>query len=92
MSNTPPALAAVIRGIPGLGVAEERLRANTVPVLNIIGERDGFLPDVKALHESMARHRLLVLPGMTHGNAGAVERFLPELIGFLESITPRPVA
>ncbi len=91
LSNDTGALAAILRNLEGLDVTEAQLRANTVPVLNIIGDRDGFLPDAIALHESMAQHQLLVLPGMTHGNAGGAAEFLPALSGFLRSHTPAPI-
>jgi pimeloyl-ACP methyl ester carboxylesterase len=90
LSNDTGALAAILRNAE-LDVTEAQLRANTVPVLGIIGDQDGFLPDAIALHECMAQHQLLVLPGMTHASAGGAPDFLPALIGFLRSHTPAPV-
>jgi len=88
VSNDTLALTAAVRGIHGLDVTEEQLHANAVPVLTIVGGSDGLFPDAQALHDHMACHRLVVLPGMTHGNAGGAAAFLEELQDFLKKHTP----
>ena len=40
LTNDQKALAAVIRGMPELAVTEEKLKANKMPTLALIGELD----------------------------------------------------
>lgn len=89
LSGMSLSLAAVVRGLQGLDVTEEQLRANTVPVLTLIGDKDGLLPDAQALHDHMANHKLVILPGADHGSAGGAASFLPELEAFMQNSTPK---
>ncbi len=89
LSGMSHSLAAVVRGMPGLDVTEEQLRANTVPVLTIIGDKDGLLSDAQALHDHMANHTLVILPGANHGSAVGAVSFLPELEPFMQNSTTK---
>lgn len=86
--NDSQALAALMRGFPGLSVTEEQLRSNKVPALTLIGSRDGFLPEAKALADHMANHELAVLEGADHMDADRTEPFLTKLRAFLAAHTP----
>lgn len=86
--NDPIALAAVLRGFPGLAVSEAALRANAVPALTIIGSEDGFLPDARALNARMSNHTLVVVEGKNHMNIPTADAFLPALQRFLAEHTP----
>ncbi|MFM1920934.1 MAG: hypothetical protein RLZZ303_2568 [Candidatus Hydrogenedentota bacterium] len=81
--NDPLALAAVARASNNLNVTSEKLRHNTVPVLTIIGEGDGLLPEAKLLHDLMPHHTLIVLPGRHHLNTTTAPEFQPQLLEFL---------
>ncbi len=89
LSGMSSSLPAVVRGLHGLDVTEAQLCANTVPVLTIIGDKDGLLPDAQALHDLMANHKLVILPGETHGSAGGAVSFLPELEAFMQNSTTK---
>jgi pimeloyl-ACP methyl ester carboxylesterase len=89
LSGMSRSLAAVVRGLHGLDVTEEQLRANTVPVLTIVGGKDGLLSDARALHDHMANHKLVILLGADHGSAGGAASFLPELEAFMQNSTPK---
>jgi pimeloyl-ACP methyl ester carboxylesterase len=92
LSNDRLALAAAVRGIQGLDVTEEQLRANKVPVLTLVGDKDGLFPDAQALHEHLANNTLVVLPGADHGSTGGDAAFLRNLETFLENNSTRPLA
>lgn len=81
--NDPRAMAAVMRGFQGLAVSEAELRANTIPVLTIVGGIDGLLPSAKALAERMANHKLVVLDGKDHMTTTPSKAFIEELMAFL---------
>lgn len=89
LTGSSLAFAAVTRGAHGLDVTEDQLRNNNIPVLTLIGDKDGLLPDAQTLHAHMAMHQLIVLPGMTHGNAGGSGAFLADLEEFLQSNSPK---
>jgi pimeloyl-ACP methyl ester carboxylesterase len=90
LSGSSRPFAAAARGSHDLGVTENQLRDNKVPVLTLIGDKDGLFPNAQALHDRMAKHQLVVLPGMTHGSAGGDAAFLQGLEVFLQSNTPKP--
>lgn len=85
--HDPLALAAVSRGGAELSVTEAELRANTVPILTIIGSEDGLLPEAEALTATMANHQLVVLEGKSHTNTAVPGKFLDELKKFLAAHT-----
>ena len=86
--NDAHALAAVARSSPELGVTEEMLQKNTVPVLTMVGEKDGFLPEARDLHAHMAQHTLIELPRKTHMDADVASAFLKNLQSFLREHSP----
>lgn len=86
--HDPHALAAVSRGSAQLSLTEAELRANTVPVLTIIGSEDGLLPEAQALAATMANHKLIVLEGKNHNNTDVSAAFLDELRKFLKAHSP----
>jgi pimeloyl-ACP methyl ester carboxylesterase len=86
--NDPLALAAVARASRGLGVTDVQLRANIVPVLTVIGENDGLLPEAQALHERMANHELVILPGKNHMNTDSSKAFRANIEKFLQQNAP----
>lgn len=85
--HDPLALAAVSRGGAELNVTEAELRANTVPVLTIIGSEDGLLPEAEALTGVMANHQLVVLEGKNHNTTSGSKPFLDELRRYLAAHT-----
>lgn len=88
--NDPVALAAVSRGANNLHVTEQQLRHNQVPVVTLIGENDGLLPDARHLHQHMANHTLIILPGKNHMTASGSPDFLTHLLDFLQAELPAP--
>lgn len=81
--HDPKALAAVSRGGSQLSLTEAELRANTVPVLTIIGGEDGILPEAEALTAVVTNHHLVVLEGRNHNTTSGSKPFLDELQQFL---------
>ena len=87
--HDPQALAAVSRGSVQLSLTEAELRANTVPVLTIIGSEDGLLPEAQALAATMANHQLVVLEGKNHNTTSGSTPFFAELQQFLATHTTK---
>lgn len=77
--NDVPAIVNVFKSFEGLVVAEASLRANTVPVLTLIGTKDGLFDIAKRLDEVMANHALAVFEGRDHATLLLDRRFLPSL-------------
>ncbi len=65
-TNDTKALAAVIRSIDDLEVAEEELRKNTVPTLSVVGSRDPFRIQVERMTGVMNNHRAIIIDGANH--------------------------
>lgn len=65
-TNDPLALAAAIRGMAQLGITEEILRANEVPVLAVIGSLDPLKAGVDAMTGVMAGLEVKVIDGADH--------------------------
>lgn len=86
--NDAHALAAVARSSPDLSVSEDMLQRNAVPVLTIVGEKDGFLPEARDLHAHMPHHTLIELPRKTHMDTDVASAFLRNLEDFLKANTP----
>jgi pimeloyl-ACP methyl ester carboxylesterase len=82
-TNDPKALAAVVRGFPGLAVAPEKLKKNQVPTLALIGELDPLKPGVDSLQGEMANLKVVVIPGADHVTAISSPEFLKSLTEFL---------
>lgn len=86
--NDASALAGVARSSPDLSVSEEMLQRNPVPVLTIVGEKDGFLPEARDLHAHMPHHTLIELPHKTHMDTDVASAFLRNLEDFLREHSP----
>jgi pimeloyl-ACP methyl ester carboxylesterase len=50
-------------------ISSDELRANKVPTLALVGERDRRVPDVKRLAGVMSNLEVVVLPGATHATS-----------------------
>jgi len=89
--NDPLALAAVARG--GLPqVPEAKIRANKVPALALIGERDPLKAGVDHLDGMMPNLKVVVIPGATHLTAFASPVFIENLKSFLAEHPAKPKA
>lgn len=85
LTNDSKALAACIRGIKGLEVPEEKLKANKVPVLAIIGEKDPLKAGVDEMESRMSNLKVIVLPGADHMTCFTQPKFIADLKEFLAS-------
>ncbi len=96
LTNDQKALAAVIRGMPGLAVTEEQLKANKVPTLSLIGEIDPLKLGVDELEKRMKNLKVVVIEGADHMTAFTNPVFKTELRDFLTAHAPvdskKPVA
>jgi pimeloyl-ACP methyl ester carboxylesterase len=78
-------LAACIRGIKNLEVPEEKLKANQVPVLAIIGEKDPLKAGVDEMESRMSNLKVIVIPGADHMTCFTQPKFINDLKAFLAS-------
>ena len=85
LGNDAKALAACLRGIPGLAVTEEQLKANQVPALAIIGETDPLKTSVNNLKKVTPNLRVEVIEGADHGAAISSPKFVSDLTEFLKA-------
>ncbi len=83
LTNDPKALAACIRGMKGLAVPEECLKANQVPVLAIIGDKDPLKEGVDQMEARMANLTVSVIDGADHMTAFGNPKFIADLKTFL---------
>ncbi len=81
--NDPKALAAVARGFGSLVTAENKLRANKVPVLAIIGDKDSLKDGVDQLSQVMANLKVVTIEGADHMSAFVRPEFTAALKSFL---------
>ena len=85
-SNDPKAFAAVIRGFPQLShITADNLRANTVPTLALIGDRDPLIEGVERLAGVMSNLDVVEIPGATHMTLFREDMFIEHLVGFLDA-------
>ena len=89
-TNDPLALAALMRAPQGQ-VPEEKIRANRIPVLALIGEKDPLKTGVDRMAGVMPNLRIVVIPGATHMTAASNPQFLNTLKAFLAE-HPAPAA
>jgi pimeloyl-ACP methyl ester carboxylesterase len=84
LTNDTKALAAVVRSWKYLGVSDEKLKANRVRVLGIVGSKD---PLKTNLHEMKGRlsclDAIILIPDADHIDAPAKPEFLRSLQRFL---------
>ena len=83
LMNDTKALAAVARGFKELAVAEEKLKANRVPTLALIGGDDPLKAGVDALDGVMANLEVVVIENTDHLTAFSSPEFVKGLRGFL---------
>ncbi len=83
MSNDAQALAAVIRGMDGLGITRAQLEANGVPTLALIGEVDPLRAGVDSMAEAMNGLRVVVIEERDHMTAFPDPKFLVSMREFL---------
>jgi pimeloyl-ACP methyl ester carboxylesterase len=82
--NDHRALAAAVRsGGAWRSLGEDELRANRVPALAIVGDRDFLSAEVEKMSAVMSRLEVVVLPGATHGTTLVRPEFVTALVGFL---------
>ena len=82
--NDHRALAAMVRSGPAWPVlSEDELRANEIPALAIVGDRDFLSPEVERMSAVMSNLEVLLLPGASHGTTVVRPEFVTALVGFL---------
>jgi len=86
--NDEEALRAVGAGVPELAVTEDALRANTVPVLSIVGGNDTLKKGIDDMTGLLPNHKVVVIPGATHASAPQRREFLDALFPFLLEHAP----
>jgi len=84
------ALAAVVRAIPQLAVQEAQLRANKLPILNMVGSKDGLRPICEKLAEVTPNCEQLIIEGKDHMTTPGAPAFIERLQTFLAKHTPKP--
>ncbi len=82
-TNDQKALAACIRGIKGLAVSEEKLKANEVPVLAIIGDLDPLKAGVDEMQSRMSNLKVSVIEDADHMTTFTNRKFIEDLKAFL---------
>ncbi len=85
LTNDQKALAAVIRGMTGLAVPEEKLKENKIPTLSLIGEIDPLKLGVDELEKRMANLQVVVIDGADHMTAFTNPLFRKTLREFVEA-------
>ena len=85
LNNDPKALAACIRGMKGLAVTEDKLRANKVPTLALIGEIDPLKVGVDEMQKVMTNLKVEVIDKADHMTAFYDPKFVDDLKEFLAS-------
>ncbi|MBX7168896.1 MAG: alpha/beta hydrolase [Pirellulales bacterium] len=90
--NDTKALAAVARAMPALSISEEKIRANQVPVLALIGDADPLEEGVDRLVGVMPHLKVVRIPGADHMQAFGDPLFLKELQAFLAEHALAPAA
>jgi pimeloyl-ACP methyl ester carboxylesterase len=81
--NDAKALAALVRSWKALVVSDDKLKANKVPVLVLIGELDPLKKGVDALEGKLTNYHVVVIKNADHMTAFGKEQFISELKSFL---------
>ena len=81
--NDPKALAAVVRGLSDLTIPENKLKANRVPTLALVGAIDPLKARVDPLKDRMANLTIVVIDGADHIDAVGKPEFINGLKKFL---------
>ncbi len=82
-ANDVQALAAAVRGFPGLAFDPKKLKTNDVPTLAVIGELDPLKKGVDMLQKDMTDLKVVVIPGADHMTAVSNPMFIKSLTEFL---------
>jgi pimeloyl-ACP methyl ester carboxylesterase len=82
--NDAKALAAVIRGMRDLNVAEAKAKANQLPVLALIGSLDPLTGRVEKMGAKLTGMSTIIIEGADHMTTPGRPEFAKELIGFLD--------
>jgi len=82
-SNDALALAGVSRGMSQFAVSEAKLRANKVPILDLIGEVDPLKDGVDQFDGVFANLKVVVIPKANHMTAFLSPLFVTTLKSFL---------
>jgi pimeloyl-ACP methyl ester carboxylesterase len=82
-ANDTKALAAVVRSWRALVIPDEKLKANQVPTLALIGEIDPLKRRVDDVSARMANVKVVVIPGADHISAFSHPLFVTTLKDFL---------
>jgi hypothetical protein len=72
-------------------VTEEELQANHVPVLAMVGSKDGLRPSAEELGKRMMNCELVVIEGGGHMNTTGKPAFLEKLQAFLAKHAPERI-
>jgi pimeloyl-ACP methyl ester carboxylesterase len=83
IGNRSKALAAVVRSWKTLAVNKEKLKANKVPVLAMVGSDDPFKEAITLIKDDLANLQVVVIKGGDHMNTFLKPQFLPVLRKFL---------
>ncbi len=89
-TNDQKALAACIRGMLKLEVPEEKLKANQVPVLAIIGDLDPLKAGVDEMQSRMSNLKVCVIDGADHMTCFTNRKFVEDLKAFLAEHAAEP--
>ena len=83
LANDPKALAAVIRGFKDLAVSWDKLKANKVPTLALVGNQDPLKKGVDELKGKMGSVTIAYVKDADHVSALSKAEFLNGLREFL---------
>jgi pimeloyl-ACP methyl ester carboxylesterase len=84
LTNDAKALAGVVRGWKELKVSDDKLKANHIPTLALIGEFDPLKKYVDDLRGNLSNLEIRVIPGADHMNAFVQKSFINHLKQFLD--------
>lgn len=83
----PKVLASVYRGMGDVPISSEMIESSSVPLLTVIGNKDGLLPRAIALEEVSSNHELIIVQDKDHGSIGGAEEFEAAMQRFLADET-----
>ncbi len=86
--NDLDAIVNVFKTFDALSVGEDGLRRNAVPVLTVVGDRDGIRETSERLPGLMAHHKLVYIPGGDHINTLLRRGFMLNILAFLKRHGP----
>ena len=84
VGNKGKVLATVVRSWKSLAVPKEKLKANKVPTLALIGKNDPLKESVDLLKDHMGNLKIVVIDGADHMTAFTNPKFIRDLSQFLD--------